>query len=58
MIMLVDYGTMPIDIKELASRMEALGDEMGLAIRVQHSDISRPCTASEPILDSYGENHV
>jgi len=39
MIMLVDYSTMPIDIKELGSRMEALGDEMGLAIRVQHSDI-------------------
>ena len=39
MIRLVDYSTMPIDIKELGSRLEALGDEMGLAIRVQHSDI-------------------
>ena len=39
MIMLVDYSTMPIDIKELGGRLEAIGDEMGLAIRVQHSDI-------------------
>jgi ACT domain-containing protein len=39
MIMLVDLAAMPLDIKELASRMEALGREMGLSIQVQHSDI-------------------
>ena len=39
MIMLVDLEKMNADIKQLADRLEQLGHEMGLSIRVQHSDI-------------------
>ncbi len=39
MIMLVEIGQMTLDIKELAERLEKLGQELGLSIRVQHSDI-------------------
>lgn len=39
MIMLVDIDKMTIDIKDLADRLENLGRELGLSIRVQHADI-------------------
>lgn len=39
MIMLVDIQSMKLDIKDLADKMEALGEDMGLAIRVQHAGI-------------------
>ncbi len=39
MIMMVDLEHMTIDIKTLADHLEALGHQMGLSIRVQHSDI-------------------
>jgi ACT domain-containing protein len=39
MIMLVDLAKMTIDIKDLADRLEQLGDSMGLSIRIQHADI-------------------
>lgn len=39
MIMLVDLSGMPSDIKELAEGLNALGSELGVSIRVQHSDI-------------------
>jgi ACT domain-containing protein len=39
MIMLVEIGEMTIDIKDLADRLDILGQELGLSIRVQHSDI-------------------
>ena len=39
MIMMVDLEHMTLDIKTLADRLETLGHQMGLSIRVQHSDI-------------------
>ncbi len=39
MIMLVDISQMTIDIKDLATRLEVLGERMGLSIRIQHADI-------------------
>lgn len=39
MIMLVDLASMTIDIKDLADRLEKLGQEMDISIRVQHTDI-------------------
>ncbi len=39
MIMLVDISHMTIDIKELADKLEIIGQDLGLSIRVQHSDI-------------------
>lgn len=39
MIMLVDLEKMNTDIKQLADQLEQLGHELGLSIRVQHSDI-------------------
>lgn len=39
MIMLVDLHMSTLDIKELADRLEAKGQEMGISIRIQHSDI-------------------
>ncbi len=39
MIMLVDLPQTRFDIKELADHMEALGNEMGLSIHVQHAGI-------------------
>ena len=39
MIMLVDIQSMTLDIKDLADQMEALGDDMGLSIRVAHAGI-------------------
>jgi ACT domain-containing protein len=41
MIMLIDTAKMTIDIKELADRMEAKGQELGLSILVRHADIYR-----------------
>ena len=39
MIMLVDTSRMTLDIKELGERLEQLGQELGISIRIQHSDI-------------------
>jgi ACT domain-containing protein len=39
MIMLVDLSQATVDIKTLADRLEAKGEELGLSIRIQHSDI-------------------
>lgn len=39
MIMLVDLSQATIDIKTLADRLESKGNELGLSIRIQHSDI-------------------
>ncbi len=39
MIMLVDLRQSSRDIKDLADRLEALGREMDISIRIQHSDI-------------------
>lgn len=39
MIMLVEISNMTIDIKELGEKLETLGQQIGLSIRVQHSDI-------------------
>ena len=39
MIMLVEISQMTIDIKELGKKLETLGQQIGLSIRVQHSDI-------------------
>lgn len=39
MIMLVDLERMTADIKDLGEQLEKLGQELGLSIRVQHSDI-------------------
>lgn len=39
MIMLVEISQMTIDIKELGEKLETLGQQIGLSIRVQHSDI-------------------
>lgn len=39
MIMLVDLAQSTADIKTLADRLEQRGNELGLSIRIQHSDI-------------------
>lgn len=39
MIMLVDLSQATVDIKALADRLEKKGNELGLSIRIQHSDI-------------------
>ena len=39
MIMLVDISTMTISIHELGERLEQLGEQIGISIRVQHADI-------------------
>lgn len=39
MIMLVDLRQSARDIKDLADRLEMLGREMDISIRIQHSDI-------------------
>ena len=38
MVMLVDAAACPIPFDELADRMSALGDEMGMSIRAQRED--------------------
>lgn len=39
MIMIVDMTTSSMDIKDLADRLEALGTEMGLSMRIQHASL-------------------
>ncbi|NLC84855.1 MAG: ACT domain-containing protein [Ruminococcaceae bacterium] len=39
MIMIVDLSESSKDIKALAAILEAKGEEMGISIRIQHSDI-------------------
>lgn len=39
MIMLVDLSQMKIDIKALAEQLEQKGSDLGISIRIQHSDI-------------------
>lgn len=39
MIMIVDMTTSSIDIKDLADQLEALGEEMGLSMRIQHASL-------------------
>lgn len=39
MFMLVDISSSKISCAELADRMDALGKEMGLSIRVMHEDL-------------------
>ena len=39
MIMLTDLEKMQIDFKELKNRLENLGKELGLTIKIQHEDI-------------------
>ena len=39
MIMLVDLAGLTTDIKDLAEGLAALGAELGVSIRIQHSDI-------------------
>lgn len=39
MIMFVDMTASLIDIKSLADKLEALGVEMGLSIRIQHASL-------------------
>lgn len=39
MIMLVDIQSLQLDIKDLADKMEALGNDMGLSIHVAHAGI-------------------
>ena len=37
MIMIVDMTKSSIDIKDLADKLEKLGDDLGLSIRIQHA---------------------
>lgn len=39
MIMFVDMTTSVIDIKDLADKLDALGLEIGLSIRIQHASL-------------------
>lgn len=39
MIMLVDVSAASVDFSALASSLEALGEDMGLSIRIQRQDI-------------------
>ncbi len=39
MIMLVDISKASISFEQLAARLAAKGDELGLKIRIQHEDI-------------------
>ncbi len=39
MVMLVDVEKSKISFKELSDKLEALGVELGLEIRIQHEDI-------------------
>ena len=39
MVMAVDIGKLPCSFTDLASRLSALGEEMGIAIRVQRQEI-------------------
>ncbi|AOT70777.1 ACT domain-containing protein [Geosporobacter ferrireducens] len=39
MIMLVDLESMTIDFKELKTKLEESGQDLGMSIRIQHEDI-------------------
>lgn len=39
MVMLVDLSGMPINIDELKTRLDSLGERLGVSIRVQREDI-------------------
>lgn len=39
MIMIVDLTKSTVDIKELADKLDALGEDIGLSIRIQNSNI-------------------
>jgi len=39
MIMIVDMSKSNVDIKDLADKLEALGSEIGLSIRIQHAGL-------------------
>ena len=39
MVMLVDLSGMPISIDELKTRLDSLGERLGVSIRVQREDI-------------------
>lgn len=39
MIMIVDMTQSNVDIKDLADKLEALGEEIGLSIRIQHASL-------------------
>lgn len=39
MIMIVDLTKSTVDIKDLADRLDALGEDIGLSIRIQNSNI-------------------
>ena len=39
MVMAVDIGKLPCPFTDLAARLSALGEEMGIAIRVQRQEI-------------------
>ncbi len=39
MVMLVDVEKSKVSFKELSDKLEALGQELGLEIRIQHEDI-------------------
>ncbi len=39
MIMLVDVSALSVDFSALASQLEALGESIGTAIKIQHEDI-------------------
>ncbi len=39
MMMLVDLGSMDVSHKDLVSRLDKKGEELGVSIRMQHEDI-------------------
>ena len=39
MVMLVDLSGMPVSIDELKTRLDSLGERLGVSIRVQREDI-------------------
>ncbi|HOO62178.1 MAG TPA: ACT domain-containing protein [Bacillota bacterium] len=39
MIMLVDLSDAKIDMKSLSDKLDALGQDIGLSIRIQHTDL-------------------
>ena len=39
MVMLVDLTGMPVSIDELKTRLDSLGERLGVSIRVQREDI-------------------
>ncbi len=39
MVMIVDMTQSKVDIKDLADKLEGLGEEIGLSIRIQHASL-------------------